>query len=521
MKLADVNTSSLRDAITLGCRTMSHIFDADDNNVPFFGSLVRPHAGFGFHPFHSESHIPGRHLNALLNAEAALGIRLEEGVVEKHEKAAFFSYSGPIALPLNRDRIGGKLVNFAPHNLREGFHALYALTAFRGSARAHDLAEVSIGAIFDLWRPTTGWDRARLEQTWGLKIIDFDSPFIGGIARAIGPLVKYHQVTGSARALELAVLLKEVALDGYFPASGECDLKRLGTHTHSITCTLSSLAQLAALTRDAALMERVKAFYDNGLKQISNALGWSVENAGPSANPDRGEGNNTGDILETALILGTWGYTGYFQDAERILRGHLLPSQLRDIAFIAEPANPEKVDAKRDVAWRHRGAWGFPAPYGHQPVGMDSISFNLDIVGGVTASLCEAVRVATEWNGREHRVNLLFDHETDKIAVRSPYKDGALRVRVKQQAPLLVRLPKWARWEKVRVTGASALPRLVNGYLYVAHPGKNEVVVGFPLAQEELTLTYKARQVRCRLQGDAVRQMENYGADLTFFDSLG
>ena len=39
----------------------------------------------------------------------------------------------------------------------------------------------------------------------------------------------------------------------------------------------------------------------------------------------------------------------------------------------------------RDVAERHLGAFGFPAPYGHKPVGAQWIGFNMDIVGGVEA----------------------------------------------------------------------------------------------------------------------------------------
>lgn len=520
-KLADVNTTSIREAVALGCRTMSDIFNADDNDIPFFGSLVRPDdAEFGFHPIHSEAHIPGRHLNALLNAEAELKISVDNGVVEKHQKAAFFSYSGPVPVPLNRDKIGGKLVNFAPHNIREGFHALYALVAYRGSARAHDLAEASIAAIFDLWKPETGWDRARLENTYGLKIIDFDSPFIGGIARAIGPLVKYHRVTGSAPALDLALLLKDTALKGYFSPSGDCDLGRLGTHTHSITCTLSSLALLADLTRDASLMTIVKAFYDNGLRQISNELGWSVENAHPNANLDRGEGNNTGDILETALLLGRWGYTEYFGDAERILRGHLLPSQLRDISFIHNAPNPEKRDSKREVARRHRGAFGFPAPYGHYPLGMDTISFNLDIVGGVVGSLCEAHRAVARSDGHEHRINLLFDHESDDLTVRSPYPGGTMHIQVKRPAPVLIRIPSWVPVSSVKLTGATALPRLCNGYLYVAAPPKTAFTLSFPLPRQELLLRYRTRRIRCLLEGDQVLQMENFGTDRTYFDAL-
>ncbi len=103
---------------------------------------------------------------------------------------------------------------------------------------------------------------------------------------------------------------------------------------------MSSLAQLADITSDLSMLERVKAFYDNGLRQIRDEIGWVIENSDDKSPPDRGECNNTGDIVETALIMGRYGYPEYFQDAERITRGHLLPAQLRDNSFIPEPANP-------------------------------------------------------------------------------------------------------------------------------------------------------------------------------------
>ena len=150
-------------------------------------------------------------------------------------------------------------------------------------------------------------------------------------------------------------------------------------------------------------MDRVKAFYDDGLGQMRDQIGWSIE-VTDSERRGRGEANNTGDIVETALILGRWGYSDYYADAERILRSHLLPSQLRDVSFVVEPDNPDKVDGRRNVAERLRGAFGFPAQYGHEPAGIwktnkPRIGFNLDIVGGAVASLCEAYREIARFDG--------------------------------------------------------------------------------------------------------------------------
>ena len=240
---------------------------------------------------------------------------------------------------------------------------------------------------------------------------------------------------------------------------------------------MSSLAQLADLTHDAHLMARVKAFYDNGLWEIRDALGWVIENAAPDASPDRGEVNNTGDIVETALILGRWGHTECYHDAERILRGHLLPSQLRDTSFISDPADPEGDDGQRDVADRHLGAFGFPAPYGHAPAGMESISFNMDIVGGAVGSLCEACRESTRYDAAGHWVNLLFDHETHAIEVESPYTHPALRVRLKRPGPLFVRLPPWLDAGRIDCHGPAQPACTTNGYLFFEQAAVNRPIV--------------------------------------------
>ena len=155
--LKDVNTTDIKDAIRLGCQTMQSVFNADDNDIPFFASAVRPEALLAFSGAHSESHIPGRHLNALLNAEA-VGIEIEESAIEKHANAAYFSFSGSLPVPLNREKVDGPLVYYRTHNLREGMHALYALVAYRQDERAHELAERCIASIFELWSPDTGWD---------------------------------------------------------------------------------------------------------------------------------------------------------------------------------------------------------------------------------------------------------------------------------------------------------------------------------------------------------------------------
>jgi len=522
MKLADVNTTDIREAIRLGCATMGRVFDADDGEgyVPFFDVFVRPQARMAFSPGASECHVPGRHLNALLNAEDAAGIKIDEDAVERHARAAYYSYGGPISFPLNRDVVGGTLKNFAAHHAREGFHALYSLEKYRDSDRARVVAEAGIAAINEYWDPGRDWDYDRLEREHGLVLMR-DQPFMHGLARAIGPLVKYFRATGYGPALELATVLKDKCLAEVFEADGSYDLERFGNHTHSTTCVMSSLAQLADLTSDSALMQRVKAFYDNGLWEIRDEFGWVIESTDEGSNPDKGEVNNSGDIMETALILGKWGFAEGYHDAERILRCHILPSQLRDVSFIAQPSNLDGVDGMRDVAARLRGSFGFPAPYGHEPLGLPNVKFNLDIVGGAVGSLCEALRTATTRDEAGHHVNLLFDHETPDIEVESPYTHPALRVRIKRPAPLYVRIPPWVDRDALQFEGVAGRVLYTQGYAFIAEPPTNRwLTFRFPLVVQEISLRHRTRTIRTRMRGDAVDAMENFGADLTFFDPL-
>jgi hypothetical protein len=176
-------------------------------------------------------------------------------------------------------------------------------------------------------------------------------------------------------------------------------------------------------------------------------------------------------------------------------------------------------DGRRDVAERHVGAFGFPAPYGHEPLESASISFNMDIVGGAVGSLCQAYREVARFGSAGHRVNLLFDRETAQIEVQSPYTHPKLGIRVKRPGPLFVRMPEWVDTHDLLVCGTEETPRYTNGYLFLAQPPVNRwVTMDLRLPVHEISLAHRTREIRVRLQGDAVIEMDSFGADLTFFE---
>jgi hypothetical protein len=215
-----------------------------------------------------------------------------------------------------------------------------------------------------------------------------------------------------------------------------------------------------------------------------------------------GEVNSTGDVLETALILGRWSYTAVYDDAERILRCHLLPAQLRDVTWIREPDNSKHEDGRRDVAQRRRGAYGFDAPYGHWPVGCKEINFNLDVVGEAIGSLCEAYREVVRTDATGTWVDLLFDHETPWLQVESPYTLPALCVRARKPSVLFVRIPSWVPAGTPRVEGTDRVGRMSSGHLVLFEPLINRwTTLTFPLVERDLVLRHRAHDIRARLRG--------------------
>ena len=457
-------------------------------------------------------------------AEDVAGVPVGAEAIATHRRAAFFSFSGALRLPMNRLVPSGPVVVFSPHNLREGLHALYALVRYRGDEEARSLAEEFIAEIHNVWSIENGWDVARFAAL-GLTFQPVQGP-LNGETRMVGSLVKYYRATGYAPALELALQLKEQAVQKFFRPDGDYDHARFITdHTHSITGSLSSLAQLADLMDDDALLQRVKAFYDHGLWDMRDEIGWSPGGVFQQ-NSDMGEAGNVGDMVETALCLGRHGYPAYYADAERILRCHLLPSQLRDVSFMPQHPNPDGIDGLRAAADRQLGAFGMPAPYGFLAEGKDrgSIGFPMDVVGSVVGSLCAAYEAVARRESTGYWVNLHFDHDDEALSVRSPYGPaGALEITLKHPGPLFVRRPTWVTPDEVALEGTMEAPQWVNGYLFLPNPPVGTPLrLRYPLKETTLTLSQHAHThaIRVRVRGDSPLAMDNFGTDLTFFEPL-
>ena len=129
----------------------------------------------------------------------------------------------------------------------------------------------------------------------------------------------------------------------------------------------------------------------------------------------RGEANCTADLIEAACLLGASGYSSYFEDAERMLRNHLLASQMDDLSWVVENegmANTEKR-AHEGLRRRARGAFCFGEPNGFH-------SYNSDLTGAALQGIAAAWEhiITCEDNGNV-RINLLLSREHEAVSVTS------------------------------------------------------------------------------------------------------
>lgn len=526
-KYVRINDSDIALAIRKGVGPMQRLFDPKHDRLPFFWNMMSGGAFFGnrHHPTYSISHVPGRWLNALLSAQDALGVPVEEATVDALRRWTYESVEEKgLGLPCCIDtKTFQKTGQCDLHNLREVMHACYALVKYRSDERALGIAKTVIDSVDRYY----DFENARFKKELFLRerggtltgFLEPDYTFPMAFGRYIGPLVKLYRAAGLNEALDQALRLKETCFRLVLDEAGGYDAKLFGFHTHSTTAMLSSLAQLGEAVGDMAILERVKAFMENGLRQIATDFGWCLEfydrdNLG-------GEANNTADILETCLILGRAGYAGFYERAELILRAHLLPAQLLDAGFVPDRMDPEDETTYR-IARDTIGAFGFPCPWGHEYEPGSPISFNWDIVGGAVGGLCEAWRAIAEERGGLLSVNLLFGYEDGRAAVTDPYENGGTLTLTPRKAYPTVRVRLSDTFEEagIRVEGCDR-HCVRDGFLYLWRPAAGETIrVSLPMRDAQREYRFRDHVFRVRFHGQRVTGMSSAGKRLCFFPEI-
>ncbi|MFN0169774.1 MAG: hypothetical protein ACKV22_25405 [Bryobacteraceae bacterium] len=484
--------------IRLAWNSLLSGLDPTQAHVPYWSCGFKDGNLTGFH--HSGAwdrcHDVARELHGLTMAEQVIGERTPKSIVDDLSKHLLALFDEADGLPGTlADKTGLRFIHL--HNIRETTHGLTALIQ-RGDGRAEYWAKRMVRRMRQALD-----DKGQIHLDRLPKYVEEYNYQPSQEGRAVDALVRYYRVTTDPVALELAGLLASYALEHCFTAVGALT-QAAGNHGHSINALVAGMADLALLRNDGSLLNRVKAAYDVGLPRFNSTFGWSMESLNKFT--ARGESNNTGDLLRASLLLGRAGFPEYFEVAERILRSHLLSSQITDVRGLSDDPN-QKEDRLRNLASRIRGGFGFPTP-NDLLARPDASPYVCDITSGALDALCEVAKAIVTEDAAGLRINLLLDHETKNLRVKSYLSgDGRIDIESDRGRNLLVRIPPWVSPATLRLTlnGVEHPLAFIGRYLLVPAKEARQIVrITFPMPEtrtvesiafERYTIDWRGNQI--------------------------
>lgn len=477
-------------AAALGVRSMTSMLDRDRNGEPYFYANLRAD-GTG-ELLHSVNigipHVVGRALWAAAVAHETMATIVPEEphrVLEGYLKSSFDnedhlnSYFDP-------GRNGQRYIEF--HNMREGLYGIVASVMMGDAAWAREAGDLMLATLASITDESGRWsmelarERGMAERCEGMGVPN--------AARLVDPLVAYYRLTANALALELAGRYARAGMEELFLPNGAfAPMHRSSGHVHTITSSLSGITEYALLTGDGSMLSRCVAAMETGVPEYFSSWGWGDEvyPDHPADEIGRGEMNQTGDVIRTALHLGAAGRPEYYEIAERFLRSMVLPTQHTEetlATFAHDVAEPEG-DYRRDVLRRAAGGYAMQLPNDRMREGSWPLS-TIDITSGVVHALAECWRHRCTLANGQHRVNLLLDYEDGAVAIDSSLPlVGRVVIRAKARAHVYVRVPPWvaAGSVSVSVDGAERPAMVGAGYLRVGELAEGSTAtVAFPVA---------------------------------------
>ncbi|MFH1071609.1 MAG: beta-L-arabinofuranosidase domain-containing protein [Candidatus Glassbacteria bacterium] len=274
----------------------------------------------------------------------------------------------------------------------------------------------------------------------------------------ITPLVKYYQVAGSPRALELARGLADFTVD--FHKTSVRPGRTLGiSNVHGALFALGGVIRTAAVTGDREHIEWARRLIDYAADNLASDFGWVQEMEGRDwMKPEDSHSTETCtivDMLQCALLLAENGYPQYWDLVERYVRNYFTEAQITDTGWMAgEGLREDDVQSSfTDVASRVRGCfvgWGAPNDLVDSRARVKNAIQNCCGPHGAWGLFLVWHRITTE-SENEIRVNLALNKETAACRIASwvPY-EGRVEVTLYRDSRLLVRVPPNEDKSKVR-----------------------------------------------------------------------
>jgi hypothetical protein len=470
----------------LAGRNLLAVLSPSRGLLPYWGMRIDA-ANRARSDYYWPSHNIGRCWDAMLRLEAATGFAIPpdiEAAMLGHLKACF---SNPLSVcgHLEEDRSAPRGW-IDDHSQRESLMALACLVRYRGSDWAAEQGKRTVRALDTYIRADGTWDVPLMQavaRDGGVDVGEPPAPYGGNAGvgltgthgRMLEAVLEFYEATRDDAALKLADRLAEFHLDAATLADGTVP-RASYTHTHSLFGTYRGLLKYGEMTGRQEYVERIAGTYAATVRRQVKQSGFISHDWGKDA---RGETTSPGDAAQLALRLARLGDAELFDDAERIVRCRILPSQITEPLGL-QPLDDVRGDDGDRLDERALGAFG--GMHQHPHGGKKPTT---DITAADLHTLCEVYTDVVHDDGRHLRIDLHFEHENAAVCVESRRGDDAcLSVRPKQTRTVRVRVPSWVPRGSVRLTvGSSPMALTWEGdYLGVGElrPGR-EAQVRYPL----------------------------------------
>ncbi len=330
-------------------------------------------------------------------------------------------------------------------------------------------------------------------------------------------------------------------------------------HMHGNLRTLLGAAHYAVATSDEPILDRVDALY-RYVRSLATRFGFLPEVVGRQGDIIACETCALMDFAGLAATLANHGRAEYWDDLERLVRNHLVESQVADGSWLhSDNSRPDSEQFTwRDIGDRMIGGyagWSSPnhilaaeetIPWGGPELHGKTRAFQNCCGGSGVHALFIAWKNAARFENGVLSVNLHIDKllPEAEIRCRQPYH-GSTMIKPAQPCRVRIRIPDFAgpgrliisingvpsqfeastrksadeRGEIIRTTGSEGRVSLRANYLELGHRRAGDVLVleyPLPYGDEEVSVGNPGfRQYRYRVswKGDTVIGMEPVGDD--------
>ncbi len=308
-----------------------------------------------------------------------------------------------------------------------------------------------------------------------------------------------------------------------------------GAHMHTNLRTLVGAADYAIYTNDSNLFNRVEALFRH-VKALTTRFGFLPEVMKRQSNIISCETCTIMDYLGLAVTLANHGYPQYWGEVERMVRNHLIESQVREVSWLcSDSSQPDTAQFTwRDIDKRMVGGyagWSSPnhilaacetLPWGGPELRGKIRAFQNCCGGSGTHAFFIAWKNAARFANGALSINLHLDKLLPQAEIRcyQPYQ-GLLTIRLQETCTVKIRIPEFVKFGEMQVaTEVAADAQKISGNFLDLGPRRAgemiRVTYPLPVYQEKISignLGFRQYHYRVTWKGDTVVKMEPLGND--------